>query len=64
MSKAILGYRFRALVVASAICGFFFGGCGEQPPPAMTKEAFEATKAKQEEMLRKEYGLDQQKTKK
>jgi len=43
--------------------GFWLTGCGEPEPPPMTKENFEATKSKQEMMLKKEYGLDRAKAK-
>jgi hypothetical protein len=48
--------------VLVAAAGFVPAGCGEAPPPPMTKENFEAQKSAQEKMLMKEYGLDKTKT--
>jgi hypothetical protein len=33
-------------------------GCGETPPPPMTKESYEAAKAEQEKMIINEYGKE------
>jgi hypothetical protein len=50
-----LGLLATALGVATA---FVPAGCGETPPPPMTKETYEAAKAEQEKMIINEYGKE------
>ena len=48
----------RLFLALGVTAGFVIVGCGEPEPAPLTKEDFEAAKAKQELMLKKEYGLD------
>jgi hypothetical protein len=51
----------RPALVAAALCAisaFASSGCGEAPPPPMTKETYEAAKAEQEKMIINEYGKE------
>jgi len=46
------------LAAALTAAAFVSPGCGEPPPPPMTKETYEAAKAEQEKMIINEYGKE------
>ena len=59
MLVSLTNVRPALLTVAlCAISAFASSGCGESPPPPMTKETYEAAKAEQEKMIINEYGKE------
>jgi hypothetical protein len=59
MSDSVPNVRTAYVAVAlSAAFAFASPGCGESPPPPMTKETYEAAKAEQEKMIINEYGKE------